>query len=132
MRGQLLRPPSVVVSDHDLGPEGGDMSFITLDEIDAAYNQSQNMRRRLSDCSTCSSLSFSDSDFMLNSDMLQPEDEEEPDGSKKVRNQLTHAFMHSSPKELTRQTIGAKGNNAKRGNPRMIGISYAMIAKSVL
>lgn len=93
-RSGLLRPPSVVVSDHDLCPEGGDnMTFITLDEIDAAYLQNQNMRRRLSDCSTCSSFSLSDSDFTLN---LQPEDEEELDSAKKVSYIKTFQTFYSA------------------------------------
>ena len=65
----LLRPPSVVVSDHDLNL---DSEFITLDDLDAEFNRSQiSMGRRLSDCSTCSSLSFSDPDFMT----IQQEEE---------------------------------------------------------
>jgi len=76
---QNLRPPSVVVSDHDLCP-GGEASFITLDEIDAEFNQSSRSRRRISDCSTCSSISFSEMDFSLST--LPQEDEE--DGKRKV------------------------------------------------
>lgn len=63
-RAALLRPPSVVVSDHDLCQEEGE-TFVTLDDLDAEYNQTH-QRRRLSDCSTCSSLSFSELDFNVN------------------------------------------------------------------
>lgn len=59
--GKLLRPPSVVISDHDLCQEEGE-KYITLEELDAEFS-SQHSRRRFSDCSTCSSLSFSESDL---------------------------------------------------------------------
>lgn len=60
--GKLLRPPSVVISDHDLCQEEGE-TFITLEELDAEFSEQQQQRRRFSDCSTCSSLSFSESDL---------------------------------------------------------------------
>ncbi|CAG7837512.1 unnamed protein product [Allacma fusca] len=75
--GQLLRPPSVVVSDHDLCPDGGE-TFLTLDDLDAEFISN---RRRLSDCSTCSTLSLNEPDYYATS---LPEEEPPDEVVKKV------------------------------------------------
>lgn len=80
-RVSLLRPPSVVVSDHDLCAHGGEEVYLTLEDLE---RQSQYQhRRRLSDASTCSS--FSELDFQLG-----PPPEEDTDGDEpgKVRTPL--------------------------------------------
>jgi len=71
----LLRPPSVVISDHDLHRDGE--HFITLDELEAAFQKTH--RRRLSDCSTCSSTSFAESEFQFCSTPPNEEDFEDED-----------------------------------------------------
>jgi 1D-myo-inositol-triphosphate 3-kinase len=86
------------VSDHDLYPEG--QTFITLDEIDAEFDKQQFMRRRLSDCSTCSSLSFSDLEYATGvpqpevEDEQQVEDEEYVDGKKISRWRTIRTIVH--------------------------------------
>lgn len=62
-RVALLRPPSVVVSDHDLC-QHGEQTYLTLEDMDADFNQYHH-RRRFSDASDCSSLSFSELDFHI-------------------------------------------------------------------
>lgn len=82
--GKLLRPPSVVISDHDLCQEEGE-TYITLEELDAEFNQQKN-RRRFSDCSTCSSLSFSESDLTA----LSNEEESEEAAVNRVSGAMKH------------------------------------------
>lgn len=91
----VLRPPSVVVSDHDLSP-GGD-TFVTFDELNEAYNISHfgSMNRRLSDCSTCSSLSF-DGVYGTTETESHEEIEEYDSTGKKVRQNLIIVIIIAS------------------------------------
>lgn len=88
---KLLRPPSVVISDHDLCLEEGE-TFITLEELDAEFSVQQH-RRRFSDCSTCSSLSFSESDLTA----LSNEEESEEAAVQRVRKTIFYLFFINIP-----------------------------------
>jgi hypothetical protein len=85
-RLMLLRPPSVVVSDHDRC-QLGETTYLTLEDLDNDFNQYHH-RRRLSDSSTCSSLSFSELDFHMGGPEEDSEGAEESGGgcSNKVIN----------------------------------------------
>lgn len=87
--GKLLRPPSVVISDHDVCQEEGER-FITLEELDAEFSEQQQFRRRFSDCSTCSSLSFSESDLT----QLSNEEEAEEAAAVQRVSKSSKFFIH--------------------------------------
>lgn len=96
-RVTLLRPPSVVVSDHDLC-QHGEETYLTLEDLDFDFNQYHH-RRRLSDASTCSSLSFSELDFHIGPPPGEEEADTEESGCSKVIKIFSYYYCISKYKQ---------------------------------